>query len=154
MRKVILLLLVVLASCGSRTDSSMAAGEDRAVVAPISELLSNPLEYDSKTVKIEGVISHVCRHSGDKMRVLQDGTDLSIQVMLGEFTGSFDTESEGLRVSLTGLLVTEVTNLDELSAHDEHHDCETTIEAIEAMKAWGLDPDIRTYITLNHYETR
>ncbi len=123
----------------------------------IADILSDPLEYDSKEVKIEGVITHVCRHGGDKMRVLQDDSDLTIQILLGNFTGQFDTGSEGMRVMVTGTLVTEVTNMDELEAHGhegEGHDCEDTRQAVEVMKARGLDANIRTHIALNHYETR
>lgn len=160
LHKTILMLamLSVIASCiSNRGDADKAVSQEKAIEASISELLADPLEYDNKPVRIEGVISHVCRHSGDKMRVLQDGSDLSIQVMLGDFTGQFDTESEGVRVMLTGTLLTEVTNLDELSAHEhegeEGHDCANTREAVEVMKARGLDASIRTWIALDHYET-
>ncbi len=155
----ILAILFLISSCGSQTasDGNNSSGQE-SVDANISEVLTDPLEYDGKTIKIEGIISHVCRHGGDKMRVLQEGSDLSIQVMLGDFTGRFDAGSEGNRVVLTGQLVTEVTNLDQLAAHshDENgnHDCETTREAVEVMKAMGLDANIRTYVTLNHYESQ
>jgi len=159
-----LAVVMILASCTSgNTGKGTLSAEDVVIEAAISDLLADPLEYDNKAVKIEGVISHVCRHSGDKMRVMQDGSDLSIQVMLGDFTGQFDTESEGKRVALSGILMTEVTNLDELTAHNhegeeghEHedgHDCESTREAVEAMKARGLDASIRTWIALGNYET-
>lgn len=144
---------MIIASCGSQTgDKNQAASENSIVEANISELLSNPLEYDSKTVEIEGVISHVCRHTGNKMRVLQDGSDLSILVMLEDFTGEFDVESEGQRVALSGQLVAEVTNIGELA--EEADDCETSREAVEAMKAKGLDADINTYVSMSRYERK
>lgn len=151
-----LIVAVLLAACSSN-QTERVSDDTLTVEASISDLLADPLEFDNRSIKIEGVISHVCRHSGDKMRILQDGSDLSILVMLGDFTGQFDTESEGMRVSLEGLLVTEVTNFDELEAHsheDEDHDCESTREAVEAMKAKGLDATIRTYIALSQYEAR
>ncbi len=154
----ILAVILLFAACTSGTgDKAQTPGDNPEVEARISDLLSDPLDYDTKTVKIEGVISHVCRHSGDKMRVMEEGSDLSIQVMLGDFTGQFDTESEGMRVSLSGTLVTEVTNIDDLHEHghdDDDHDCSSTLAAIEAMKARGLDANIRTYIALAGYETK
>ncbi len=154
-----LAIFLLLTACTSGTgERQQAAAGNPLIEASISELLANPLDYDTRTVKIEGVISHVCRHSGDKMRVMQEGSDLSVQVMLGEFTGQFDTESEGLWVALSGTVVTEVTNIDELHSHshddDDDHDCSSTLEAIEAMKARGLDANIRTHIALHQYETR
>ena len=152
-----LAIVIIIASCSShRSETGQPASAGRIIETSISDILGDPLEYDSKKVKIEGVITHVCRHSGDKMRVLQDDSDLTIQVMLGDFTGQFDTGSEGMRVMLTGTLVTEVTNMDELEAHShegEEHDCEDTRQAVEVMKAKGLDANIRTHIALNHYET-
>ncbi len=126
------------------------------VEVAIAELLADPFSYENREVRIEGVISHVCRHSGDKMRVQQDESELSIQVKLGEFTGQFNTESEGTRVIVWGTLMTEVANLEELEAHqhegEEDHECETTQQAIEAMKAKGLDPKVNTFIKLGKYE--
>jgi len=122
----------------------------------IAELLADPFSYENREVRIEGVISHVCRHSGDKMRVQQDDSELSIQVKLGEFTEQFNTESEGTRVVVWGTLMTEVLNLEELEAHqhegEEDHECETTQQAIEAMKAKGLDPKVNTYVKLGKFE--
>ena len=153
-----LAIALIIASCSShRSENGQMAGSGQIIETSISDILSDPLEYDNKEVKIEGVITHVCRHSGDKMRVLQDDSDLTIQVMLGNFTGQFDTGSEGVRVMVTGTLMTEVTNMDELEAHShegEEHDCEDTRQAVEVMKAKGLDAKIRTHIALNHYETR
>lgn len=153
----ILALLLLLSSCTSnQTGNGKDLSDTEIAEAGISEILADPLLFDNKTVRVEGVISHVCRHSGDKMRVLQDGSDLSILVMLGDLTGRFDTQSEGTRLILTGTLVTEVTNLDELEAHShdgEEHDCESTRQAVEAMKAKGLDANIRTYIAIGGYET-
>jgi hypothetical protein len=150
-----LAVLMIFASCGSNQDRGNLSGSGTEAIVTIPEILADPLEYDGKTISIEGVITHVCRHGGDKMRVLQEGSELSIQVMLGNFTGQFDVASEGRPVKLTGVIVTEVTNLDELAHHThdgEAHECETTLEAIEIMEARGLDPRIRTYMTLNHYE--
>ncbi|MGF1585361.1 MAG: DUF4920 domain-containing protein [Bacteroidales bacterium] len=155
----ILAIIMMIVSCTSQQSDTGQADSGKSIEVNISEILSDPIEYDSKSVQIEGVISHVCRHSGDKMRVMQDDSDLSILVMLGDFTGKLDAESEGQRVVLSGMLMTEVTNLDDLTAHnhddgEEAHECESTLQAVEAMKAKGLNPDIRTFIALNQYETK
>jgi hypothetical protein len=155
----IVAVIMIIVSCSSQQSDTGQTDSGKSLEVNISEILSDPLEFDSKSVQIEGVISHVCRHSGDKMRVMQDDSDLSILVMLGDFTGQLDAESEGRRVVLSGLLMTEVTNLDELTAHnhddgEEAHECESTLQAVEAMKAKGLDANIRTFIALNQYETK
>ena len=151
-----LVLVAGLAACAAAPETEEVVEAPEVLELTIAELLADPLAFEDKEVRIEGVISHVCRHSGDKMRVLQDDSELTVQVMLGEFTGRFDAESEGIRVALHGVVTAEVTNLDELEDHDhdheEGHECETTAAAVEAMKAKGLDPSIRTRILLREYE--
>ena len=54
--------------CGQQT-----ATQEEAVIETyeIAELISNPLDFENQEVRIEGIISHICRHSGEKMRVAE-----------------------------------------------------------------------------------
>ena len=88
------------------------------------------------------------------MRILQDGSDLTVQIMLGNFTGEFDTDSEGSRIELSGKVSTEITNIEEMEDHELDDECENTLEAIEAMRARGLDPNIRPHINLENYKIK
>jgi hypothetical protein len=149
----VLIIMLFSVSCGQQHNERKISEAQQVVAANISELLSNPLEYENKVVKIEGIISHVCRHSGDKMRVLQEGSELSIQVMLGEFAGRIDPASEGLRIILSGSLAAEAAYPAALT-HDTHEgECAATREAGEKMRSHGMNAAIRAYITLIEYET-
>ncbi len=148
--------------------SQQPATQEEAVIETfeIAELVSNPLEFEEQEIRIEGIINHICRHSGDKMRVAElDGEGLSIQVMLGEFASQFNPEFEGQEIVLTGILKTVVRNLDALEEahvhaegeahdHEEGHECESTAEAIEKMKAAGIDPDIAAFIEITSFEIK
>ena len=143
-------------SCGQVKEQQSNAVETHL----ISELVSQPLEYEGKEVSFDGVISHICRHSGDKMRVNQaNDTDFSIMVMLEEFQPQFSAEFEGKHVKVTGLVKTVVSNMEELEhdhehAHDgeEGHECSSTEEAVKLMAERGITPDIRAYIELKGFE--
>lgn len=155
--------------CGQQT-----ATQEEAVIETleIAELISNPLEFQEQEVRIEGIITHICRHSGDKMRVAEiDGEGLSVLVMLGEFAPQFSPEFEGKEVTLTGVLKATIRNIDALSedhvhgedcdhegeelAHEEGHDeCASTQEAIAKMKEAGIDPDIATFIEITSFEIK
>jgi hypothetical protein len=150
-------------ACGQQT----ATQEEAAIETyQIAELISNPMEFEEQKVRIEGIINHICRHSGDKMRVAElEGEGLSIQVMLGEFASQFSPEFEGQEIVLTGILKTVVRNLDALEEahvhaegeahdHEEGHECESTTEAIEKMKAAGIDPDIAAFIEITSFEIK
>lgn len=169
---------ILLVSCGIQS-SPQAEGtvEDHL----IAEIVSNPVEMEDQLVRFEGTIGHICRHSGDKMRVVQgDDEAYSILVMLGEFAPSFNPELEGMEVIATGVVKTEVLNMAALNATEEHvhdedceheeegmahqeegmaheeagHDCESTQEAIALLKEKGIDPDIRVYVELTAFEMK
>ncbi len=119
----------------------------------IRDIVSEPMQYEGQLVSFDGVIDHMCRHSGDKMRVAQTDDDaMSIQVRLGDLMGQFGREDEGSEVFVTGRLRTEVLNMEELEQHDEGHDCESTEEAVRLMAERGIDPNIRPFIELIGFE--
>ena len=165
MKKFVLALMagVILFACAQQ-----AAKQEEAVVETIAiaELISDPMAFEDMEVRIEGVINHICRHSGDKMRVAEiEGEGLSIQVMLGELASQFNPEFEGKEVSLVGVVKTRVRNIDALEEahvheegddhdHEDGHECASTAEAIEKMKAAGIDPDIAAYIEIISFEIK
>ncbi len=155
MRKIFLTLAaaVVIVSCSGPANEQQ--GEYAVMDMAISELVSDPMEFEGKTVRFEGIIDHMCRHSGDKMRIVQaDDNAMSLQVRLGALMDQFSVEAEGSEISVTGVLRTEVLNMEELEQHDEGHDCESTAEAISLMAERGIDPNIRPYVDLQAYEIR
>lgn len=157
-KRIALIALVgfVMISCGQVKEQQNEVAEYKM----ISELVSEPLEYEGKEVSFEGVITHICQHSGDKMRVNQlNDSDFSILVMLEEFQPQINAEFEGKHVKLTGLVKTVVSNMDELEHTDEHehdgeegHECSSTEEAVKLMAERGITPDVRAFVELKGFE--
>ncbi len=154
----ILVAGLLMMACGTQTEHQAGGVVETSEIA---QLVADPLHYEGTVVRFEGVISHICRHSGDKMRVVQAGDETySMQVMLGEHMNRFDVEDEGREVMVLGTLKTQVTNLDELDADHEHehdedgHACESTEQAIRLLAEKGIDPDIRPYVELQAFELR
>ncbi len=147
-------------SCGQQP-SGQQAQEPEIETRQISQLVSEPMTYENQVVRLEGMIGHICRHSGDKMRIIQTTDDAySIEVMLMDQASQFSPEMEGQELVLVGTLKTEVVNMDELEAAHVHegeegdHECETTTEALEKMKEKGINPEIRTYVELVRVEEK
>lgn len=161
MKKLFVLALLAgfIVSCAQKTEKT---AEVTILEPTITELLSTPMDFDSTEVSLEGVISHVCKHAGDKMRVMQPDTELSVLVMLGEYTGVITPENEGQTVALNGLVTVSVANLDALGEehkhegeeHAEGEECASTEEAIAKLKEKGLDPDLRVVVELKKYEIK
>lgn len=162
MKRFILSLLtgLLLYSCGSQNpeQSNQDLNETE-----ILQIVSEPMGYENQHVKFEGIIGHVCRHSGDKMRVFQkDDNDYSVMVMLGDFSGSISQEFEGKEVTATGVVKTEVLNMDALSDHEagnggeqeDGHNCASTEEAIARLKERGIDADIAVYVEMTDFEIK
>lgn len=152
---IIAVLGVLIYSCNQPTQTA-----EEADLKMISEMVTEPLSFEGQEVTFEGTITHVCRHSGDKMRVNQmEDSDFSILVMLEEFQTQINQDFEGRNVKVTGILKTEVRNLDEMEHdHDHAHDgeegdeCESTEEAIKMLEERGVTPDIMAYIEMTDFE--
>ncbi|TVQ88516.1 MAG: hypothetical protein EA393_08620 [Bacteroidetes bacterium] len=155
---ILAIVALIIQSCNQATEK----GTETAEVKKISELVSDPLGFEGKEVVFEGVITHICRHSGDKMRVNQlDDADFSIMVMLEDFQTQINSDFEGRNVKVSGVLKTRVRNLDQLEenhdhdhAHDgeEGHECSSTEEAIKQLEKRGITPDIVAYIEMKGFE--
>ncbi len=167
----ITVIIVVMSSCGQVGQNS----SDQTQTREISELVSEPLGYEGTEVSFEGTIGHVCRHSGDKMRVNQTSDqDYSILVMLEDFQSQINQDFEGKVVKVNGILKTEVIMPEENHTHDHDHadpdhdhadhdhdhataevnedDCASTQEAIEKLEEKGIEPDIFTFVEMTSFE--
>ena len=152
---------LIMAACSNQPGQQTGA---EVQAYSIEQLAHEPLSFEGQTVKFEGVIGHICQHSGDKMRVVQvDNDAFSMQVMLGDLMHNFSPEHEGSLVAVTGTLKTVVRNLDALEEaethdhdhdHEDGHDCSSTTEAIRRMAEKGIDPDIRPYVELLAFEIK
>jgi hypothetical protein len=158
LKKVFILALigVIIYSCNQSTEKSA----DVSDMVLISELVSEPLGFDGKEVAFEGTITHICKHSGDKMRVNQlDDSAYSIMVFLEEYQTQFSPEFEGKNVKVKGILKTRVRNIDQIAENHDHehegeegHDCASTEDAIKRLQERGITPDIIAFIELTGYE--
>jgi hypothetical protein len=163
MMKRALMLLIAVGMFYACNQQAGQMTEQPVEVRPIAELVSNPMAFEDHQVKFEGMIGHVCRGSGDKMRVVQIDQDAySILVMLGDMAGQFNPEMEGSEVVVTGTLKTQVANMEALEEDHDHehghegedHACDSTEEAIKRLKEKGIDPDIRAYVELTNVEIK
>ncbi len=149
----VLVFVIAFASCGKSPEQKVeepAAApaavpeqvQETVVAAAISELLSDPVRFENKEVRIEGVITHVCRKNGDKMMVQQDGSEQAIRVMLGEFIGQITPDNEGSRVIVTGLLKSESVDPAEAAEHEGEHEAQT--EGSQKMEEGQAVPEQKT----------
>jgi len=101
-----ILALFLLASCGKESEGGKASGNQTQTVT-FGELYSNTYENPGVNIAVEGLVVHVCKHSGKKIFIV--GTDPAnrFQILAGDKMSGFPMDLEGSRVRVVGLLEEE-----------------------------------------------
>jgi len=99
-------LMAVSCNQGVNKDEVSALKADTAWVTVLTfEKQADTLA--NKPVRIEGTVSHTCKHGGKRL-FLVDGTDsVRVKVTTGDNIAKFDESLEGSRVQVIGLLKEE-----------------------------------------------
>jgi hypothetical protein len=121
-----------LAIAGDGTAYGSGVSLDQAV--PIDELLANPKDYVGKKVRVDGIITGVCKNRGCWMQVSdENGKGLRIKVEDGVIV--FPATSMGHRASAEGVF--EAIPVKTEHAHhegDSHGGCDKAQAAVSANK--------------------
>ncbi len=141
-RAAFLILIAFMAiSCSQskqENSASLESGEEvQIVTASIQELLATPSEYEGREVAVSGMVTHVCRHGGQKCFIVADDGETQIRIVPGGDIDEFKIELEGSTVAFKGvfrvLTTAETEELVEDYESQEHHEMEQSHS--EAEKA-------------------
>ncbi len=107
MNKIAILLSITLlfGACNQTSQkqtNTESPNNEEIVAATIEELLANPSEYQNKEVAISGMITHVCRHGGQKCFVLAEDGETQIRLVPGGDIDEFKIELEGSILAVKG----------------------------------------------------
>jgi cytochrome c-type biogenesis protein CcmE len=124
-RSILLALIAILAiSCKqtvkTESDGQEAALTEKIVAASIPELLETPAEYQDKEVAISGMVTHVCRHGGQKCFVVADDGETQIRIVPGGDIDEFKVEIEGSTIAVKGIF--RILNAEQAAEHVEDHE--------------------------------
>lgn len=72
------------------------------ISATVEELLTQPAEYENKQIAISGMVTHVCRHGGQKCFVLGQDGETQIRIVPGGNIDEFTIDLEGSTVAFRG----------------------------------------------------
>lgn len=143
MQRMFLLVVVaiLIGSCNQTTQKeskeTQVSEMEQVVSATIEELLAHPTEYDGKEVAISGMVTHVCKHGGQKCFVLASDGETQMRIVTGGEIDEFKSSLEGSSVAFKGVF--KVLNPLEAEEHVEDHDTKehhsTEMAHTEAEKA-------------------
>jgi len=141
MQRIFLLvaLAVLVASCNQapkeEASNSKANETEKIVSATVEELLAQPADYDGKEVAISGMVTHVCRHGGQKCFIVGEDGETQIRIVPGGDIDEFKIDLEGSTVAFKGTfkVLNPVQAQEHIADHDskEHHSEEMAHTAAE-----------------------
>lgn len=124
-RTILLVFIAVMAiSCkqaaNTETDSGEAAKKETIVAASVLELLATPEEYGDKEVAVSGMVTHVCRHGGQKCFIVAEDGETQIRIVPGGDIEEFLVDMEGSTVAFKGIF--RILNPEAAAEHVEDHE--------------------------------
>ena len=120
----VLIAFMAVSSCKQTVkqegDNQEASKTEQIVSATIVELLATPADYQDKEVAVSGMVTHVCRHGGQKCFILADDGETQIRIVPGEDIDEFKIEMEGSIIAFKGIF--RVLNAELAEEHVEDHE--------------------------------
>ena len=134
---VLVAFLAVSCNQASKENSTESTEIEEIVSASIQELLATPADYDGKEVAVSGMVTHVCRHGGQKCFIVAEDGETQIRIVPSGDIDEFKIELEGSTVAFKGVFrvlnTVETEELVEDHESKEHHAVEQSHS--EAEKA-------------------
>jgi len=128
-RPILLLFIALLAiSCQQTAKQEGVTAEEvkteQIVSASIVDLLETPADYQDKEVAVSGMVTHVCRHGGQKCFIVADDGETQIRIVPGGDIDEFKIEMEGSTVAFKGIF--RVLNTEQAELQMEDYESEET----------------------------
>jgi len=109
MKKIIFILAMAILVFACKTETKKAEDKQQQVesktetpLLALGEFETKAGDFVNKEVKIQGIVDHVCKHSGKKLLVVTDDGKVHITS-----DTRFNDELQGSEVSLTGIVLEE-----------------------------------------------
>jgi len=151
MKKILTVAAVAMLLIACNSENKKADVQE-AQALDFATLEASPGEFENQTIRVSGMVLHVCKHGGQKMFLTTDSTEASLMVRVGPSIPEFEVTLEGSNVEVTGKLVATVVSStgeehdgegDASAASSEPADCPTE----EALKAVGEGEECTTSVT-------
>jgi hypothetical protein len=97
------MLLTACGQTGKHEEGKLSTGAKEEIIsATVEEILAQPAEYENKQIAISGMVTHVCRHGGQKCFVLGQDGETQIRIVPGGDIDEFTIDLEGSTIAFRG----------------------------------------------------
>lgn len=147
-----LLTALLFTACNQSIDQESATQKDQSTIT-INEFYEHPEDYMGKEVTISGLVTHVCKHGGQKLFITGLEGDEALRIDVGEDIPEFDIEMEGSEAAFTGkIYIMDEEFAAQARAEDkEHHGDEEDCAAEESIKD---EKQKNFYLIAQNFRTR
>lgn len=151
---VIAFISIIFSSCSSGTSKKSAvkdkSSKESINVVLVDSILATPEKYLEKTVSIQGLVIHTCKHSGKKMFLAGADKRTFVKVIAGNTISIFGKELEGETVIATGKITIMENSGEKPKDHnknEEHkeHDEKTTSKDSSTGEGCATESKIKKY---------
>jgi fructose-specific component phosphotransferase system IIB-like protein len=101
---IVLFASTLLISCANSTQNTETSEAEAATELTVDNFESMAGDLIGKPVVLIGTINHVCEHGGQKMFLVEEGSEASIKVVPNESMAAFNTNLKGSKVKVEGII--------------------------------------------------
>lgn len=139
MKKILFILAIAsfFAACTNSTDKRAESSKSETISINVDEFAQDAGSYIDQEITIKGLVTHVCKHGGQKLFVAGTEEGISIRIEVGEGISEFTIDMEGSDASFTGLvkLMDDEFIAEAVAEHEDHHgDEELEGEELEELE--------------------
>jgi hypothetical protein len=120
----------------SPTEGNPSAGAPRALeTLTVAQLTRDLASHEGKSLRLRGLVSHVCRRSGKKLFLVGVEEGQNLKVVPGDGSTTYDVSLEGTEVIVQGKLVSTVPK----SAQQDHDRGADDSCAMKQLRGYALE---------------
>ena len=73
-------------------------------IVKLSEFNKKAVDFVGKTIKLQGIVDHVCEHDGKKMFLVDENSEARVKIVPNENMAAFTQDLIGETVEVTGIV--------------------------------------------------
>jgi hypothetical protein len=131
--------IMIYSACNKLSQKQALSATESAAIIQVDELLKNPDPYVDKAVVVEGMVTHVCKHSGKRLHLKAGGAENWIRVEAKGQIVQFDRSLEGDNIVVKGTFHKQMIDEEYLAKFEKEMISENTMghEMKEGMESDG-----------------
>ena len=132
MKKLLIILSIAsfFAACTNNSEKKSDSTDTQTIILSVDEFVKDANLYLDQEVTVEGLVTHVCKHGGQKLFIAGTEEGVSLRIEVGEGISEFMIDMEGSDASFTGIvkLMDDEFITEALAEHEDHHGDEEAVE--------------------------